>query len=111
MKLTYKFLLIMLLGLVGTVLGMNLLGSLTGSNTSENNFAIIAIIPFTVFVDAILLFLILQIIKPLDELTGKSKKIANGDLSERIKITSHDELGQLGVAFNDMAAKLQEMKQ
>jgi PAS domain S-box-containing protein len=101
----------MFLGLVGTLLGVNFLGNLTGGNTNENNLALIAIIPFTVFVDGILLFLILQIIKPLDELTKKSKKIANGDLNERIKITSHDELGQLGGAFNEMTAKLLEMKQ
>lgn len=101
----------MVLGLIGTVIGVNFLGHLTGSNTNENNLIIISIIPFTVFVDALLLFLILQIIKPVDELTKKSKKIADGDLSDRIKITSHDELGQLGAAFNDMAAKLQEMKE
>jgi PAS domain S-box-containing protein len=110
MKLTYKFLLIMFIGLTGTVLGVKFLGDITGGNTNQSNFIIVEIIPFTVFVDGILLFLILQIIKPLDELTKKSKEIANGDLSKRIQITSHDELGQLGTAFNDMATKLQEMK-
>lgn len=101
----------MFLGIVGSILGVYVLRDIIGGNTIETNFTIIAIIPFTVFVDAILLFLILQIIKPVDELTRKSKELANGDLSKRIQITSHDELGQLGVAFNDMAAKLQEMKQ
>src|SRR5579862_8948261 len=111
MKLTYKFLIVMCLGLIGTVIGVKILDVITSGNTSENNFAIIAVIPFTVFVDGILLLFILRIIKPLDELTKKSKKFANGELNERIEIISHDELGQLGAAFNDMAANLQEMKQ
>jgi len=101
----------MFFGLVGTVLGVYILGILSG-NTSQNDFAILTIIiPFAIFIDSILLFLILQIIKPVDELTKKSKEFANGDLSKRIKISSHDELGELGNAFNDMAQKLQEMKQ
>ncbi len=101
----------MVLGLIGTVLGVYFLGYISG-NIRQNDFAIFTIIiPFTVFIDSILLFLILQIIKPLDELTKKSKEIAQGDLSKRIQITSHDELGELGNAFNDMAQKLQQMKQ
>jgi len=101
----------MFFGLLGTVMGVYGLGYISG-NTSQNDFAIITIIiPFTIFIDALLLFFILQIIKPLDELTKKSKELAIGDLSKRINITSHDELGQLGAAFNDMAQKLQEMKQ
>ena len=53
----------------------------------------------------------MQIIKPLDDLTKKSKEIADGELNKRIQISTHDELGQLGDAFNEMAQKLEQMKQ
>lgn len=102
----------MVLGLIGTVIGVNYFGYITTGDTSSSSIRTIEIIiPFTVFVDSVLLFLILQIIKPLEKLTKTSKEIAKGNLSERIKISTHDELGELGVAFNNMAANLQQTKQ
>lgn len=34
-----------------------------------------------------------------------SKQLADGDLNVRVPVTSHDEIGQVAVAFNDMAAQ------
>lgn len=47
------------------------------------------------------------ITRGLSELTVGAEKIANGDFSARVQVTSGDEVERLGAAFNDMAEKLQ----
>ena len=37
--------------------------------------------------------------------------LADGDLDYRIEVTSNDEIGTLGTAFNQMCNKLKEMDQ
>lgn len=44
--------------------------------------------------------------RPLREMTAAARAMAQGDYSRRIRATSHDEVGQLAVAFNQMAADL-----
>ncbi|MDN5765846.1 MAG: DUF4173 domain-containing protein [Humibacillus sp.] len=43
---------------------------------------------------------------PLREMTDATSRMATGDYSRRVTATSADEVGQLGVAFNTMAADL-----
>ncbi|MEA3325691.1 MAG: ATP-binding protein [Chloroflexota bacterium] len=59
---------------------------------------------------AILLALILAalILKPVRGLTSAVKKLAAGDLSQRISIQGKGEIGTLGDAFNQMSQSLQE---
>jgi len=59
---------------------------------------------------AILLALILAaiILKPVRGLTSVVKKLAAGDMSQRISIQGKDEIGTLGDAFNQMSQSLQE---
>ena len=45
---------------------------------------------------------------PLARLTRASQAIAAGDLSQRVTVRGHDEIGALGDAFNEMAASLAE---
>ena len=45
---------------------------------------------------------------PLARLTGAAQAIAAGDLSQRVDVRSKDEIGDLGAAFNGMAASLAE---
>lgn len=52
------------------------------------------------------LFVIKSIIKPIKELKEKAVTISKGDLTEHIEVQSDDEIGQLGVAFNDMQKSL-----
>jgi len=52
---------------------------------------------------AILFF---QITAPLRQLNKAASGIANGDLSQRVAIRSHDELGELSQTFNQMAESL-----
>ncbi|HEU0085634.1 MAG TPA: ATP-binding protein [Candidatus Paceibacterota bacterium] len=47
--------------------------------------------------------------RPLQVLTKVTKRFKAGDLRERVEIISNDEIGELGIAFNDMAIKLQEL--
>lgn len=43
------------------------------------------------------------LLKPLDNLKDAVREIAKGDLSVRAEITSKDEIGDIALAFNDMA--------
>jgi signal transduction histidine kinase len=45
---------------------------------------------------------------PLREMVAATEKMARGDFSQRITTTSHDEIGTLARAFNQMAAELAE---
>jgi signal transduction histidine kinase len=49
------------------------------------------------------------ITKPLNALMGSALRIAEGDLSHRASIRSRDEIGEVGVAFNRMADRLEGM--
>lgn len=49
-----------------------------------------------------------SIANPLSRLSNSAKKIGEGNLNERIEVTSKDELGDLAEAFNTMAAGLQK---
>jgi signal transduction histidine kinase len=50
--------------------------------------------------------LFLQITAPLRKLRKAASAISRGDLNQRVKIHSRDELGDLGQAFNQMAENL-----
>ncbi|GAB4544774.1 MAG: ATP-binding protein [Anaerolineae bacterium] len=51
--------------------------------------------------------LVRQIIAPLRKLQSAAHAIAGGDLSQRVRLTSHDEVGDVGHAFNQMAEALE----
>ena len=44
---------------------------------------------------------------PLERLVASTRRLAEGDLSQRVSWTSGDELGRVIIAFNEMADKLQ----
>ncbi|MFW6055966.1 MAG: sensor histidine kinase [Chloroflexota bacterium] len=44
---------------------------------------------------------------PLNELKTSARRIRDGDLSQRVNITSDDEIGEVAAAFNDMARQLE----
>ena len=43
---------------------------------------------------------------PLDSLTAGTRRIADNDFSTRVKVSSDDEFGELGEAFNSMSVRL-----
>jgi signal transduction histidine kinase len=48
-----------------------------------------------------------RIVKPVRALAAAAHRVADGDLSQRIPVTSDDELGEMAAAFNTMAAELE----
>lgn len=46
---------------------------------------------------------------PLREMERAASKIARGDYSQRVMVSSRDEVGRLGKAFNQMAAELDDL--
>ncbi len=50
-------------------------------------------------------------INPILRLTRGTRALAEGRLEERVEVDSKDELGQLGVAFNNMADRLVELQE
>lgn len=56
-------------------------------------------------------YFVKSICVPLATLNTTAKKFATGDFSERIPVKSKDEIGQLSVAFNDMASELENSEQ
>ena len=51
--------------------------------------------------------IIIAITKPLSQMERVANHLATGDFSERITISSEDEIGRLGKAFNKMANSLE----
>lgn len=45
--------------------------------------------------------------KPLEQLTGLTRRLAAGDLAARVKLAGDDEFTELGRTFNDMAVNLE----
>jgi len=97
--------------LVGTILVTS--NDFTGTNTPASQFltsvnkSIILSVAFAsvlaLLLGAILFF---EITAPLRQLNKAASAIAQGDLSQRVAIRSHDELGELSQTFNQMAESL-----
>ena len=66
---------------------------------------LIGIISLTMVI--IIVFMLLQVTRPIRTLTSAVTAISSGNLDKRIVTTSRDELGILASAFNVMADKLQ----
>jgi signal transduction histidine kinase len=56
-------------------------------------------------------FLSQSMVARLHSLLGLSRRVAGGDLSARVHVSSRDEIGRLGEAFNDMVLRLEESRQ
>lgn len=48
-----------------------------------------------------------RIVRPVRALAEAAHRVADGDLSQRVPVTGGDELAEMGVAFNTMAAELE----
>ena len=63
---------------------------------------------FTLIVISMLFLLSLSVLKPLQQLSNIMQGVAeNNDLTTRIPITNNDEIGDTGLAFNNMLEKFQ----
>jgi signal transduction histidine kinase len=52
-----------------------------------------------------------RILRPLESMKTAVHLMRGGDLTQKLEINSRDEIGELAVAFNDMAADLARIKQ
>ena len=55
---------------------------------------------------ALTYWIVTRIIQPINVLKAATQSISKGDYATRAQLNNHDELGQLGIAFNEMSAQL-----
>jgi two-component system sensor histidine kinase BaeS len=55
-------------------------------------------------------FLMRRILQPLSQMSVITREVARGNFTARVEVTSRDEVGQLGVAFNRMADSLETVE-
>jgi len=100
---------------VSTDMAKNLVASKASSGAATPSFDFLSVVNHSlwlVIVAAWLLALLLtlafsnNILKPVGELTRIARRMEQGDLSQRVKIRTKDEIGKLAHAFNTMADSL-----
>ncbi|WP_293866201.1 ATP-binding protein [uncultured Alsobacter sp.] len=52
-----------------------------------------------------------RLVVPIKQLQAGALRLGEGDLTQRIPVTSKDEIGTLAVRFNDMAGRIQEAQE
>jgi class 3 adenylate cyclase/HAMP domain-containing protein len=50
------------------------------------------------------------VVRPIDALAGVARRVGDGDFDARVPVTSQDEIGALGTAFNDMTSRLAQAR-
>ncbi|MCB8965671.1 MAG: GAF domain-containing protein [Ardenticatenaceae bacterium] len=76
----------------------------------ENLFLTVGILVATLGVAIFLSFLaVRQIVRPIEGMAATAQAVSDGDLSQRVIVTSRDEIGTLGASFNSMTDQLQEL--
>jgi methyl-accepting chemotaxis protein len=85
-------------------------GALAQERAAQPRSMIAALILTGALVGIILaLFLARRTVRPLQRLAQVARSIAAGDLTEEVKSTSGDEVGQLATAFANMVATLRQL--
>lgn len=97
----------------GEVIGGIFLNATT-PNLNENRYLTLRLFLLSGGVVALIAFLIMYLIstrmtKPLKSINKAARNIASGNFKERVKVTTKDEIGQLGATFNYMADSLQQL--
>ena len=76
-------------------------------NSIDIRLTILLIIVVILFSVTLSMKIVKTLIDPLKDLESVTNRIAKGDLHIRVNVTSNDEIGSLGVTFNNMADQLQ----
>jgi signal transduction histidine kinase len=79
--------------------------------SSVNQSLLIAILAAGLLAVLLTMIFSQSILSPIDELTTAARKMEHGDLSQRVKVKSKGEVGDLAQAFNAMADGLQHVEQ
>lgn len=94
----------------GTILIFSPVSHITSNVTNMNliiwGIALVALVLSTIFI----YINSLRISKPIKEIDDAAKRIASGENTEDIIVSSQDEIGQLGLTFNYMKNRLVEIE-
>lgn len=71
--------------------------------------AVITTLIAVIMASLIVLVVARQLTKPLQVLSTQVDIVAGGDLTAEVPITTKDEVGQLGMSFNEMVAKMRNL--
>ncbi|KOR29133.1 hypothetical protein TI04_09365 [Achromatium sp. WMS2] len=93
------------MGRESLVLDQKIIGNLT----HIRNKIVVMFGVLSVVIAIILLMFIRNISRPLRKITKVAEAINQGDLSQIITVDSHDEIGQVGMAINELRSNLQEI--
>jgi two-component system NtrC family sensor kinase len=101
--------------LAGDIIGMLYVGILEAPYRDLRNrvifdFLAVALLSLILLI-CIAYFTASRTVKPLKQLMIATRKAARGDLSHRVRIESHDEIGRLADSFNQMAIDLEKVTQ
>lgn len=76
-----------------------------------SRIVIVAVIVASIISFGLVYMLTYQQVRPLRQMARAAGRFAEGDFSVRVPVTSENEVGQLAVAFNEMASKLSVSEQ
>ncbi len=99
----------------GQVIGMLYVGELEQKYIDMGLQALalyLAVILAGMLLAFLVFYLILRgILRPIHRLSVATLQLSGGDLSYRVRVSSKDEIGELGKSFNEMAAQLEKQRQ
>lgn len=70
------------------------------------NIFIYCILVVLIFTSIVIYFITARMVRPLKQMSNAARSFASGDFSVRVPVRDKDEIGQLAVAFNNMAKSL-----
>jgi signal transduction histidine kinase len=97
---------------VGTLIVASGLGTLTPNQSAflrqVNGLMAVAAVVAGLAVLLVGWFQARRIVAPVRALAEAARRVAHGDLAQRVPVASQDELGEMATAFNTMAAELEQ---
>jgi signal transduction histidine kinase len=99
---------------IGTLYGIDLqfFHEETKQFASSVKRRVLMVILIAAFFSCLLAFVVTtRLIGPIEKLTQAARKMARGDLQQRVQVYAKDETGELTRAFNAMAESLQRVEQ
>lgn len=97
------------IGLVSEICGITNIAATSATLLHLRNKIVIMFGVLTLVVAIVLMMFIKNITWPLQHMVDVAQRINDGDLSQVVRIPPSDELGQLGIAINDLTRNLQEV--
>jgi two-component system, NtrC family, sensor kinase len=78
-----------------------------GTRKAQSGSIVFAV--WAILTGAVLAFYLSHLlVKPIQQLVGGTRKVAEGDLSQRVQVHSRDEFGELADSFNRMVLSLEQ---